>query len=99
MMDRMATVGMARIAPIRPQSEPPIRRATITATGLTPTRRSMIFGTRMFASSWCRIRKYAPTIAASLAETVIATATAVMPPMTGPTMGIVSPMAATSATT
>src|SRR5262245_35759858 len=45
--DRIAVVGIARIAPTSPQSDPPMSSATITATGLTPTRRSMIFGTRI----------------------------------------------------
>ena len=40
-----------------------------------------------------------PTISASFGDTVMATPTAVMPPMTGPTIGIVSPIAATSAMT
>ena len=38
-------------------------------------------------------------MSASFGETVSATATAVTPPMIGPTIGIVSPSAATSATT
>ena len=59
----------------------------------------MIFGTRMLASSWWTTRKYTPTASASFGETVIATATAVIPPITGPTIGIVSPTAATSAMT
>ena len=71
----------------------------MTVTGLTPTRCSMIFGTRTFASSWCRMKKYTPTVIASFVETVDAIATAVTPATIGPTIGIVSPTAATNATT
>ena len=99
MTERIAAVGIARIAPTSPYSSPPINSATMTATGLTPTRRSMIFGTRMFASSWCSTRKYIPTVSASFGDTVSATATAVTPPMIGPITGIVSPIAAMSAMT
>ena len=45
------------------------------------------------------MKKNTPTASASFADTVEAMATAVMPPMIGPTIGIVSPSAATRATT
>ena len=99
MTDRIAAVGIARIAPRRPQSSPPISSATITVTGLTPTRRSIILGTRIFASSWCSTRKKRPASRASRVETLRAMATAATPAMMGPMMGIISPTAAIRAMT
>jgi hypothetical protein len=44
---RIAAVGTARIAPGMPSRLPPMSSEMITVTGLKPTCRDMIFGTRM----------------------------------------------------
>src|SRR6185295_5176342 len=96
---RMAAVGTARIAPITPSSEPPISSALITTTGLMPTWRCMMFGTSRWFSSCCCAKKNAMTPSASVGFTDSATAIAGTADRIGPTIGIISPRPAMSAST
>ncbi len=73
--------------------------ATITVTALTPTCRSITFGTSTwFSTCCCASRKSAVKIAVR-GDTVSATAMAGIADKIGPTIGIISPNAATSAST
>ena len=71
----------------------------ITVTGLTPTCRDMIFGTRMWFSSCCCTRKKITTSRTFFSDTVAATAMAGIADSIGPTIGIISPIAEISAST
>ena len=82
-----------------PSSEPPISSATITTAALTPTWRSMTFGTSTWFSNCCWTKKKIATPSASVGDTVKATATAGIAASIGPTIGIISPMPAISAST
>ena len=65
----------------------------ITITALTPTCRSMTFGTSTWFSNCCCTRKKIATPSASVGDTVKATATAGIAASSGPTIGIISPIA------
>ena len=67
--------------------------ATMTVTALTPTCRSMTFGTRTWFSSCCWTTKNTITSSTLLTETVAATAIAGIAARIGPTTGIISPTA------
>ena len=63
---RIAAVGTARMAPAIPSRLPPMSNATMTVTALTPTWRSMTFGTRTWFSNCCWTTKKARTSSAFL---------------------------------
>ena len=71
--------------------------ATITVTALTPTWRSMTFGTSRSFSTCCWTVQKINTKIPVRTETVKPTRTAGMADSIGPTTGIISPTAATSA--
>src|SRR5918993_2863271 len=94
-----AAVGTASSAPTMPSSDPPISRAMMTVTALTPTCRSISFGTSRWFSNCCCTRKKAPTPSAMLGETVRATISAGIAERIGPTIGISSPTPAMNPST
>src|SRR5690606_14075124 len=96
---RIAAVGTARIAPTMPRSEPPMSSETITTTALTPTWRSITFGTRIWFSNCCCATKKTVTPSATAGDTEKATMMAGIAARRGPTTGIISPIAAMSAST
>ena len=97
--DSSAAVGMARIAPASPISEPPIEQRDHHRHRADADAALHDFRHQHVRLELVQHEEIAPTISASFGDTVIATATAVTPPITGPTIGIVSPIAATSAIT
>ena len=96
---RIAAVGTARMAPGMPSSLPPISSATMTATALTPTCRSMTFGTSTWFSSCCCTTKNRSRQQDLLDRHRGGHAIAGIAARIGPTTGIISPIAEISAST
>src|SRR6188768_156009 len=95
----IATVGTASSAPTKPSSSLPIASDMITVTALRPTVSPITLGTSTLFSISCSAQQNPATVNDIVGDTVNATSTAGIADSKGPTIGIISPMAAMTAST
>src|SRR6478752_3030336 len=95
----MAAVGTASSAPTKPSNWLPIASETMTVTALRPTVSPITLGTRTLFSTSCKPRQNTATPSARPGETVKATPIAGIAESRGPTIGIISPTPAMTAST